>query len=444
MTKQWMALTADEKKAQRFRWSLDTEGIKFISLDAEKAYKQRVQRFLDVYQVKEPDRVPVSTPPGHLPAYLDGTDFHTVMYDYKRLIQAWDNYLNEMEMDALPSPALVMPGRVLDLLDYRQIAWPGHGLPKSASEIQFVEGEYAGSDMYDALLRDPSDFWLRYYMPQIAGAFESFKMFRPLTDLTFMPIMSLMPLMRPEVQTTLQTLLDAGKELDKYTKTIAGYTTRGITLGYPMLRGGVCLAPFDTIGDVFRGSKGIMVDMYRQPDKLLEAMDVLADIAIHSTIESVNAVKGLTVTFTLHKGDDSFMSLKHFEKFYWPSLKKVILALIAEGIIPVLFAEGCYDARLETVNEFAKGEVAWMFDKTDMTRAKKILGDNCCIHGNVPSSLLHTGTPESVKEYCRKLIEVCGKGGGYILGCGSSVDNVNPDNIRAMMAAAKEYGVYKT
>jgi uroporphyrinogen-III decarboxylase len=56
--------------------------------------------------------------------------------------------------------------------------------------------------------------------------------------------------------------------------------------------------------------------------------------------------------------------------------------------------------------------------------------------------LLITGTPKEVKEYCRKLIEVCGEGGGFILTGGASIDKGNPDNLRAMTEAAKEYGVY--
>jgi hypothetical protein len=40
------------------------------------------------------------------------------------------------------------------------------------------------------------------------------------------------------------------------------------------------------------------------------------------------------------------MSCKQFEKFYWPSLKRVIDALIEEGIMVTLFAEGSYNQRL--------------------------------------------------------------------------------------------------
>ena len=118
------------------------------------------------------------------------------------------------------------------------------------------------------------------------------------------------------------------------------------------------------------------------------------------------------------------------------------MALIDEGIMPVLFAEGSYMTRLETVNEFPSGTVTWRFDQTDMARAKEVLGDRCCITGNVPTSLIATGSPEAVKERCRELIEACVEGGGYILTSGASVEKAPPENLRAMMEAAKEYGVY--
>jgi uroporphyrinogen-III decarboxylase len=150
-----------------------------------------------------------------------------------------------------------------------------------------------------------------------------------------------------------------------------------------------------------------------------------------------------TIFFPLHKGADGFMSGKQFETFYWPSLRKVLLALSKEGILPVLFAEGSYNTRLGVIQDMPKGSVAWYFDQTDIVRAKKEIGDKYCIIGNVPTSLLMTGRPADVKEHCRKLIEACGKGGGYILAGGANIDEGNPENLRAVMAAAKEYGAYK-
>lgn len=107
------------------------------------------------------------------------------------------------------------------------------------------------------------------------------------------------------------------------------------------------------------------------------------------------------------------------------------------------FAEGDYTDRLEIIKEMPKGSMIWYFETMDMGHAKKVFGGNACIAGNLPTSVLCTGTPAQVKEGCRKLIEACGSGGGYILSGAASMDKGNPGNLRAMMEAAKEYGTYK-
>ena len=137
------------------------------------------------------------------------------------------------------------------------------------------------------------------------------------------------------------------------------------------------------------------------------------------------------------------MSGKQFETFYWPTLKKVMLGLIEAGLVPMPFAEGDYMPRLEMIKDMPRGKVIWYFEAMDMAKAKEVLGDTACIAGNLPASVLCTGTPQEVKEGCRRLIETCAKGGGYILTAGASMNQGKADNLRAMMEAAKEYGVYK-
>jgi hypothetical protein len=439
--KKWADLTPVEKREQRYQWWLSAD-IKFSSPEAEKKYKERAQRFIAAYRVEKPDRVPVSLPLGNWPAYIAGTDLYTVMHDFDKLKQAWRKFYDEFETDTAITPGMVLPPKVYSILGYKLYSWPGHGLPQNATGIQFVEGEYMMEDEYDLLIKNPSDFWMRVYVPRIFTAFESWKFLSPFTSIIEAPAGWFMPFMRPELQASAQALIDVGKELAVWTKMIGEFTQWAQASGYPATRMAFAKAPFDTIGDTLRGTKGIVRDMYKRPAQLMEAIDVVTDFTIRQTIDMANSSKALSVMFPLHKGADGFMSPKQFDTFYWPSLKKVVEALVKEGLKPELFAEGTYTSRLESVNEFPKGAVSWLFDKTDMAAAKKILGSTCCISGNVPSSLMVTGGPKEVKEYCRKLIEVCAPGGGFVLAGGAHVDRGNPDNLRAMMEAAKEYGKY--
>ena len=82
-------------------------------------------------------------------------------------------------------------------------------------------------------------------------------------------------------------------------------------------------------------------------------------------------------------------------------------------------------------------------EKTDMKKAKDVLGDKLCIYGNVPSALLVYGSVEEVDGYCRQLIEDCASGGGFILGSECEVPwDSKPENVRAVIEAASKYGVY--
>ena len=145
----------------------------------------------------------------------------------------------------------------------------------------------------------------------------------------------------------------------------------------------------------------------------------------------------------LHRGAEGFMSLKQFETFYWPTLKGMILGFIEAGLTPCPFFEGDYTSRLEYLAELPKGKVLGHFDSSDINKVKEVLGKPCCIMGNVPSSLLQTGTQQDVKDYCKKLIDDIGKGGGFILASRSAVDEAKPENVKTMIDFTKEYGVYR-
>jgi len=445
MEKQWSELTREEKRERRLKDYISGEGIKFRDARAEKLYHERVDRQLKASKCQVPDRVPVSLPLGGYPAYYAGYDFKRVMYDYKAAREAWTKFMWDFyeDMDSFGGPGLVFSGRVFDILDYHQYSWPGHGIGDDATTYQFNEKQYMSADEYDWYINDPADFGFRALTPRTVGAAEPWQYFPHLASLNGLPMVPVVPFMRPDVRESFKKFIAAGEEMEKQMRENMLFTRESQAAGFPARRGGMGSAPFDLIADNLRGTAGVAMDIYRQPEKLLEAIDVATEIHIARLIENANAINGSMVMFPLHKGDDKFMSRAQFERFYWPSLKKVIDALIEEGIMVSLFAEGSHNQRLDYYGDFPKGWVTWLFDRTDMAAAKKAIGDKCCISGNVPASLMVTGTPKEVKECCRKLIETCAPGGGYILagGC-SATETKNPDNFRVFMEAAIEYGTY--
>lgn len=443
MEKKWPELTPNEKREERFKRWLSPADVEFSSSEAERAYQRRVTRFIKAIKLEEPDRVPVMLPAGFFPAYYAGGTLKTAMYNYDELKRAWLEFLHDFEMDTFGGPGFVFPGKVLDSIEYKLHLWPGHGLADHIPSYQFIEGEYMKPEEYDAFIRDPADFLLRTYLPRSNGAFAGFRKLGPLTPFIGIPVFYITQFGDPEIRAAVQALLDAGEECAKWQAAVAEVSQVVQEAGVPSIWGGLCGAPFDLMGDMMRGTKGIMTDMYRRPDKLLEAMERLTPIIVDEAVGLASASDSPVILMPLHKGTGGFMSNKQFETFYWPTFKAVMLGLIDEGLVPLPFAEGDYTPRLEIIKDMPRGTVIWYFEEMHMARAKEVLGDNACIAGNLPVSVLYTGTPQEVKEGCRQLIETCAPGGGYILTASAGMNQGNPDNLRAMMEAAKEYGVYQ-
>lgn len=66
------------------------------------------------------------------------------------------------------------------------------------------------------------------------------------------------------------------------------------------------------------------------------------------------------------------MSEEQFLRFYWPYLRQVVLGCIEEGLVPVLFAEGSYNSRLEIVKDLTEGKVIWRFETRQTLKKTRI------------------------------------------------------------------------
>jgi uroporphyrinogen-III decarboxylase len=446
MEKTWDAMTPDERKNDLVGKWLSPPGVKFNSPQTEKEYKGRVQRILDAANLKKPDRVPVFPMFGFFGAYYSGYTPYDVMYDYDKLMKSFSKYITELQPDAHGSVTISPPGKLHEIIDYKLYAWPGHGVPKEVS-YQCLEGEYMKANEYDALIDDPTFYFLTTWLPRVMGALDGLKNLSPFTNMTEMyggfTAAAYVPFGLPPVKAALKAMMDAGDEALKWIGTVGAYGAAMAAAGFPGFFGGGTKAPFDTIGDTLRGARGIMLDMYRQPNKLLRALEQFTPIMVKMGVANAKLNGNPIVFIPLHKGADGFLSDEQFKKFYWPTLKDLMDGLIAEGCIPFPWAEGGYNTRLKVIKDAPRGKIIWGFDTTDMVEAKRLLGDVACVGGNMSIATLSVGTPDDVKAAIKKLINDCAKGGGYIMMSGAVIENAPPANVKMMIDATKEFGVYK-
>jgi uroporphyrinogen-III decarboxylase len=416
-----------------------------MTKDPQELGALREQRIRDAIALRLPDRVPVMPMFQFFPAFYAGITPHEAMYDYEKARMAWKKTILDFEPDLYAGPALFRSGPVLETLDCRQLRWPGHGVDAHHA-YQFVEAEYMPAEEYDEFIENPSDWMIRRYMPRIFGALTPFQNLPGILDQFYYygaPSAGLATMGTPQVQEAFQSLLKAARESHAWVSGLVSFVQEMKQLGFSPMFLVATYAPFDLIGDNFRGTRGMALDMYRRPEKLLAALEKMTGLTIKMATRRA-ASGGIPIVFIpLHKGSEGFMSPEQFKTFYWPSLRTLILGLCAAGCIPYVYTEGDYTSRLEFLRDVPKGKVMYHFQKVDMARAKAILREVACIVGDVPNSLLISGTADQVKDYCRKLIDTAGEGGGFIMDSSACIDEAKPENIRAMIDFTKAYGVYR-
>jgi uroporphyrinogen-III decarboxylase len=215
------------------------------------------------------------------------------------------------------------------------------------------------------------------------------------------------------------------------------------SLGFPAAFDNIAMAPYDIIADYFRGATGMMKDLYRHPDKLLQVLDKMAVYVVRATLAAASQTDNPIVFIPIHWAPDAFMSQKQFEKFWWPSYQTVIDALIGAKLIPMTMWEHDCTRRLPFLREHTpKGKCIQWFERTDMLKACAALADVAALRGGLPGSLMISGTPAEVEAEVRRLVEnVYDKGGRLILeGAFGLPDEAPVENVRAMCAAARRYG----
>jgi hypothetical protein len=404
---------------------------------------EREKRVMDAIHLKVPDRVPVICGMGFFPARYAGIPFSAAYYDYDAWYDAYRKTLLDFPADLI-FPHSFMPGKALELLNPKQMRWPGFNSDPRHGH-QAVEVDNMRADEYDAFINDPSDYMLRVHLPRVSDELAGLGQLPRLSGLTGpMGAQALsMALASPGVSRAIRTLQQTGRELNKWRKRIARFNRMMQDCGFPEYFQGAAMPPFDMISHSMRGMSGTMQDLFRQPNKVIKAAEKILQLTLERPMPRPSENGHIRVFMTNTRGADNFMSTRHFEKFYWPTFKTLVTTLIERGATPCIFFEGDFTSRLEYLLQLPRGKFLVRLDATDIFKAKEILRNHACIQGNVPSTLLQVGTVQQVMDYCKRLIDTIGEGGGFIISPRSSTDEVKPENLKMMITFTQGYGVYR-
>ena len=137
-------------------------------------------------------------------------------------------------------------------------------------------------------------------------------------------------------------------------------------------------------------------------------------------------------------------SPRTYKMFEWAYAKKMVEQLRSDNIL--LAYHICGNATAIVPDMVETGAAILELDyKVDMPLVKRATQGRATVLGPVdPSGVLALGDPDLVDRKSKEAIEMLGHNGGLILGPGCALPPATPpDNIHALVEAAKKYGVYR-
>lgn len=379
--------------------------------------EERLQR---VIRLEKPDRVPscmmiYNYAPFHakikISDYIRRHDtYMRVMHQVYSDIGPWDIYWNMNPMSRLWLSYSVM----------MRYLYPGDEL-SDHEMMKADEIEYMHPEDYEWILQLPdsgADFAMRArLMPRFCKEAAGKSKNRLLFDLQFAGFWQKL----------------------RWNKDVKWWQEQGVAT----LFGYLAEVPFDTLSQA-RTIIGFSLDVLRRPAQIHDACQKLAPAWAINAVNIAKTTGVPRIVCALHRSSNSFISPRQFEQLAYPSLEIICNYLVDNGMTPVLHCDGDWLLNLKTLRRLPAGKIILQLDgATDIFKAKNEIGDHICLFGDVPAGLLAMGSVQEVDEYCHRLIEEVGKGGGFILAAGCEIPyNARPENLKAMCQSAYKYGYY--
>lgn len=210
--------------------------------------------------------------------------------------------------------------------------------------------------------------------------------------------------------------------------------------GYAVVASSATTIPFESLCGA-RSMEKFFFDLYRMPDKVQAAMDVMLPSFIEIAKRTVNVTGVPSVWVGGWRTASAMLAPKLWNRFVWPYFQKVATELINSGITPVFHWDQDWGRDLERLLELpAKKCILNPDGMTDIRKASNILKNHMAIMGDVPASIFSAGTPEDVRNYIRDLVRDIGPEGLLLApGCDAPM-NAKPENMEAFVAASHEFG----
>ncbi|MBB6217345.1 hypothetical protein HNQ80_003464 [Anaerosolibacter carboniphilus] len=382
--------------------------------DVKSLQQERIQMFTDVFDGKIPKRVPIGAArfSSEFAIQYAGRDLAEAQWDTSTLEGILGGVCEDFPSDTLPLSSIRFPS-YYKLLGSRTFVMGSSGF------LQHPEVHGLEPDEYDEFIASPYDCIMEKVLPRLYTALDT----NPVSK-----SVALAKAFKAYYDETSNMGMIFGKLSQK-----KGYA--------PPLFSGATAAPFDFVGDLIRGFKGITSDVRRYPEKVVAACEAVTPMMVKKGLP-LNPSKYASTFIPLHMAP--YLRDKDFEKFYWPTFKKLVDDLAAAGQMTTLFVEHDWMRFVDYLYELPEN-TRLMFEFGDPKRVKEKLGKKHILTGFYPLTLLKTGTKQQCVDKAKELNEILAPGGKYYFGFDKSiitVDSVNIENLQAVLQYVAEKAIY--
>lgn len=203
--------------------------------------------------------------------------------------------------------------------------------------------------------------------------------------------------------------------------------------------GGVCAGPYEWASSML-GTVGMAYALLDQPELVGLVFERLGRLHL-SGVKQIASMDGVGA---LRQGDDlgfktsTFLSPTHLRDYVFPIYSRMVNAAHAAGKPFILHSCGnlanVYDDLIDTCEIDAKHSFEETIMPVEDFKAK--YGTRVTPLGGLDVDLICRGTPDEIRAYTRRKIELCFSDGYYALGTGNSLTNYMP--VENYMIALEE------
>ena len=381
--------------------------------------QEKIEHFIKLMDGERGSYVPTmpELEPGYCCEYA-GVDPMRAFWEYDGMIAAYQKVLQDFEIDISLGLQFLSPQRSALLGSRTWIQNRENGTMQHPEVTALLDTEY------EEFLSDPLKCILERVLPRMNCKLEGDPSERTLALCQ-------------------AVLFERNQNYDFYGK----LTQVAQQMETPLYYGTMFYAPFDLLADHLRGIRQICTDMRRRPEPVEEACETIAGLMLEYVPYTLPLPKNGFPFACAWVHLPPMIAPKQFERFFWPSFRRVCDALAVQGYRLYLQFQGDYtDGKYyDYYQELPQGKCVLAVEKQNIEKTVHMLAKGNLISCSYPVNHLKTLSEGDCLKKAGELLDAAMPTGRCYFGTDKSVfglRDADPEKLKAVLRFVHEKGRY--